>query len=159
MDAIMEILSRGTEELYSRADGPLYFRLYVMPTIVTILGIRAGLKDARNGEQPFLWAILTNRTERPRLCRSALKDIGRVIITALVLDTIYQFMVLRAFYIIQALIVAVVCAIVPYVLFRGPVTCLMRLVDRSKTKVINETTVKIPSDVAECNSKGNHVDA
>ena len=46
---------------------------------------------------------------------------------AIVLDTAYQLMVLRAFYVVQALIVAVACAIVPYVLFRGPTTRLARL--------------------------------
>ena len=45
---------------------------------------------------------------------------------AIVLDTAYQLMVLRAFFVVQALIVAVACAIVPYILFRGTTTLLVR---------------------------------
>jgi len=126
MDAILEMLSRGVEQLLGRAGGPLHLRLVIMPTVVTILAVRAGLRDAREGQPPFLWAILTNPPERRRLLRSGVKDIGRIFIVALVLDTTYQLVVLRAFYPVQLLIVAVACAIVPYVLIRGPITRLTR---------------------------------
>lgn len=126
MDAIVEILSRGVEQLLGRAIGPLQFRLVVMPTVVTILAIRAGLKDAREGQPAFLWGIISNPTERRRRLLAGWKDITRIFIVAIVLDTVYQIMVLRAFYVVQALIVAVACAIVPYVLFRGPSTRLAR---------------------------------
>jgi len=124
MDAILEMLSRGVEQLFARADGPLHFRLVVMPTVVTILGIRAGLRDARAGRRPFLW--LTDTVERQAVMRSAVRDIGRVFLVAVVLDTIYQLFVLQEFHPMQLLIVAVSCAIVPYVLSRALVTRLPR---------------------------------
>jgi hypothetical protein len=126
MDAILESLSLGIEHLLGRASGPLHLRLVIMPTVVTILAIRAGLKDARESKPAFLWAILTNKTERRRTIRSGLKDIGKIFVVALVLDTTYQLVVLQAFYVVQVLIVAVVCAIVPYVMIRGPITRLTR---------------------------------
>ena len=126
MDAVLEFLSRGIEQLLGRAGGPLHLRLVILPTVVSLLAIRAGLRDARAGEPAFLWALLTRRTERRRLLLSAVKDVGRVFIGALVIDTIYQALVLRSFYPVQALIVAVACAIVPYALIRGPVTRLAR---------------------------------
>ena len=97
-----------------------------MPTVVTVLGIRAGLKDAREGRPPFLWTIVTDRGARRRLFRSEWKDVGRVFVIALVLDATYQLVFLRWFYPVQLLIVAVACAIVPYALVRGPVTRLAR---------------------------------
>jgi hypothetical protein len=97
-----------------------------MPTVVTILAIRAGLRDAREGQAAFLWAILASPVERRRLLRSAWKDLGRILVVALVLDTAYQVFVLRRFYVVHALIVAVACTIVPYALFRGPITRLTR---------------------------------
>jgi len=127
MDAVMEILARGAAQLHDRVGGPLCFRLFVMPTVVTFLAIRAGLRDAREGRKPCLWAVFSTPHERMHLFRSALKDIGRIFIVAMVLDTVYQFMVLRAFYVFQALIIAVACAIVPYLLIRGPVTRIARL--------------------------------
>ena len=54
-----------------------------------------------------LWAILTNPSERRRLFHSAVKDIGRIFIVAVVLDTAYQILFLRTFYIVQLFIVAV----------------------------------------------------
>ena len=132
MDAILEIFNRGVEQLLGRASGPLQFRLFVMPTVVTILAIRAGLKDAREGRPAFLWGIISNPTERRSRLLAGWKDITRIFVVAMVLDTAYQLMVFRAFYVGQALIVAVVCAIVPYVLFRGPANRLARLLSRKK---------------------------
>ena len=127
MDAILEMLNRGIEQLFGRAIGPLNFRLVVMPTVVTLLAIRAGLRDAREGQPAFLWGIISDPSRRRQRMLAAWKDITRIFIVAIVLDTVYQLMVLRAFYVVQALIVAVACAIVPYVLFRGPTTRLARL--------------------------------
>jgi hypothetical protein len=134
MDAIEQILSRGVEQLLGRSIGPLQFRLIVMPTVVTILAIRAGLRDARQGQPSFLWGILTDPAQRRTRVLAARKDITRIFLVAIVLDTVYQVMVLRAFYVVQALIVAVACAIVPYILFRGSTTLLARVVSGKQAK-------------------------
>jgi hypothetical protein len=126
VDAIREILSRGVEQLLGRASGPLHFRLVIQPIVATILAVRAGLKDAREGQPAFLWTALTNPAERKRLASSGWKDIGKVFILAIVLDTVYQVLVLRGFHVVQTLIVAVGVALLPYVLLRGPVTRLAR---------------------------------
>ena len=126
MDTNLNLLSRGVDELLGRFSGPLHFRLFVMPTVVTILAIRADLKDAREGHPTVLGAFITNPTERRRLFGSAVKDVGRIFVVAIVLDTTYQLWVLRSFHVGQLLIVAIVCAIVPYVLVRGPITRLAR---------------------------------
>jgi hypothetical protein len=102
-----------------------------MPTVVTILAIRAGLKDAREGQPAFLWGIIARPAGWRRLLLTASKDITRVFIVALVLDTVYQLLVLQAFHVVQLLIVAVACAIVPYILFRGPTTRVARALCRN----------------------------
>jgi len=133
MDAFFEFLARGVEQLAARVDGPLHFRLFVMPTVVTILAILADRRDAREGRPAHLGAFFTDPVERRRLFGSALTDIGRVFIVAIVLDTAYQLFVLRAFHPVQLLIVAVSCAIVPYVLVRGPIIRLLRLLFRKRS--------------------------
>jgi hypothetical protein len=130
MDTILDMLFRRGEHLLGRAGGPLNFRLVVMPTVVTLLALRADWKDAREGRPAFLGAFITDPVERRRLFRSALKDIGRVFLVAIVLDTAYQLIVFRWVYPGEVLVVAVVCAIVPYVLVRGPITRLARLLYR-----------------------------
>jgi hypothetical protein len=123
METILHMLFRRGEHLLGRVGGPLNFRLVVMPTVVTIVAIRAGLRDAREGRRPFLSNIFANPAEA---FRSAVKDIGRIFIVALVLDSAYQLMVLRWLYPGEALVVALTCAVLPYVLVRGPVTRLAR---------------------------------
>jgi len=130
MDTILEMLVRRGQDLLGRLHGPLNFRLVVMPTVVTLLALRADWKDAREGRPAFLGAFITDPVERRRLLRSALVDIGRVFIVAIVLDTAYQLMVFRWVYPGEVLLVAIVCAIVPYVLVRGPITRTARLLYR-----------------------------
>ena len=137
MDVILEMISRGFEQLLGRASGPLHLRLVIMPTVVTIPAVRAGLRDAREGRPSFLWGILTNPADRRRRLFAGWQDITRIFIVAIVLDTAYQIMVLRAFYVVQALIVAVACAIVPYVLFRGSTTLLVRSLSGMKARAAN----------------------
>jgi hypothetical protein len=148
MDTILDMLSRGAEELLGRASGPLHFRLFIMPIVVTILAIRAHLRDVREGNPIFLGAFFTSPTERRRLLRSGLKDFGRVFIIACVLDTTYQILVLKAFYPIQMLIVAVACAIVPYFLIRGPVTRTVNTLSRRRRGAAAQATAGTKRDAA-----------
>lgn len=126
MDAIGEFLKNTIEELLGRASGPLHFRLVIQPLVAGILAIRAGMKDARDGHPPFFWTLLTNPEERQRALHSGWKDIGKIFIVASVLDCIYQAMELPVIHPVQALIVATVLAVLPYVLIRGPVNRLRR---------------------------------
>jgi hypothetical protein len=127
MDTILDMLLQRGGHLLGRFSGPLNFRLVVMPTVVTLLALRADWKDAREGRPAFLGAFITDPAERRRLFRLALTDIGRILIVAIVLDTAYQLMVFHWIYPGEVLVVAVVCAIVPYVLVRGPITRLARM--------------------------------
>jgi hypothetical protein len=121
-----EILRRVWENLIGRSTGPINFRLIIQPTVASIIAIRAGLKDAREGRPAFLWAAVSNPGYRPQLLRQGWKDVGKVFILALVLDSIYQLAVNRGVYVLELLITATVLAIVPYVLIRGPVNRIAR---------------------------------
>ena len=109
------------------------FRLFVMPIVVTFFAVRAGLRDAKEGQPSFLWGLLTDPVERRKRLASGWKDISRIFLVAIVLDITYQLMVLRALYPGQVLIVAVTCAVVPYVLFRGTATLLSRFFFNKQT--------------------------
>jgi len=121
IDTILEMLTTRVQHLIERVDGPLQFRLIVMPLVVSVLAIRAHLRDVREGRPTVLFAFFKDPTKRRRLLRSGLKDFGKVFIVACVLDTTYQIWVLKSFYLGEMLMVAVACAIVPYFLIRGPV--------------------------------------
>jgi hypothetical protein len=123
---IQEILTRFWDQLIARESGPLAFRLILQPIMVTILAIRHGLKDAREGRPLYTWTILTDPAHRASYLREGLKSVSRVVIFALVMDAIYQFIVLRRFYPGEALVIAFVVAVVPYLLIRGPAARLAR---------------------------------
>ena len=126
MNEFLQMVSLFFEELGGRASGPLNFRLVVMPTMAALFGVRAGLRDAREGKSTFLWGILTKPAGRTAAFHSAMKDVGRVFVMAVIMDTAYQLIALGGLRLLQVLVVAVTCAIVPYVLIRGPVTWLTR---------------------------------
>jgi hypothetical protein len=58
--------------------------------------------------------------------------VSKVFIFAVVLDVIYEFIVYRWVYPGQAVIVATVLAIIPYLLIRGPATRIMRRFSRPR---------------------------
>jgi len=123
---VEEALRRGWENLIGRPDGPMNFRLLIQPAVAILFAIRAGLRDARNGQSPFLWAIFSNPGQRRELLRQGWKDVGTVFIVALILDSIYQVIVHSGIYTLELLITATILAIVPYAMFRGLVTRLAR---------------------------------
>ena len=126
MSEIQEILTRFWDQLIAQPSGPLAFRFILQPLMATILAIRDGSKDVRAGRSLYTWTILTDPAHRSSYLREGLKRVSRVIVFALVMDAIYQFMVLGRFYLGEALVTAFVLAVLPYVLIRGPVARIAR---------------------------------
>jgi len=119
-------VGNAIDQLLGRAGGSMHVRLVLQPLMAILLGIRGGLRDARAGRPAFLWALVSSVEARRIMLQSGWKDISRLFVLALILDTIYQIVALRTFYPLQALIVAVTLAFIPYVLVRGPVARLVR---------------------------------
>jgi hypothetical protein len=116
----MDTLHRVVTDLIGRLTGPLHFRLLLQPAMATFFGIRDGLKDAHEGQPAYFWSLFTDRTHSKERLKSGLKAVARVIVFALVMDAIYQFIALHWFYPGEALIVALELAFVPYLLILGP---------------------------------------
>ena len=122
-DMLMRILVNVTD----RVGGPMTFRIILQPTMAALLAIRAGVKDARAGRPPYFWTILTDPSQRADLMREGWKSIARVFFLAIIMDVIYQVIVLQWVYPFEVILVAILLAVVPYLLIRGPVN---RLVSR-----------------------------
>src|SRR5262245_62546563 len=106
------------------------FRLALQPAMALIFAIRDGLKDAREGRPAYFYSLFTDPENRRNRLREAYKAVSRVFILAIVMDLIYQLIVLRWFYPLQALIVAIVLAFLPYILLRRPVNRVARFLRR-----------------------------
>ena len=120
------ILTRFADQMIARVSGPMKFRFFLQPTMAAIFAIRSGLADARAGKPAYLWGLVSNPAERGQMLKDGWTGIRNVFILALVLDVIYQIAVLRFVYIGEALAVAFVLALVPYVTLRGLITRLAR---------------------------------
>jgi hypothetical protein len=116
-----DIFARVWENLGGRIGGPLAFRLLIQPLVVSVLAIRAGIQDAHAARPAYLWAVLTRPQQRLELLRDAWKSVAKVFTLAFCIDVVYQLIVERWIYPGEALLVAFLLAIVPYVLVRGPV--------------------------------------
>ena len=115
---------RITSQLAERIHGPMHIRLMMQPAMAAFFAIRSGLADARDGKAPYLWTLLSDRADRVAIIKDGWTSVGRVFVLAVVLDVVYQLYVLRFVYPGEALIVAFVLSIVPYLLLRGLVTRL-----------------------------------
>ena len=101
-------------------------RFVLQPVMAIIAALHDGIKDARTGRSPYLWAMLTSSAERGSRFREGLIATGRTILIGLVMDTIYQAVVLKTFYPGEAVIIAILLAFVPYLLLRGPIARIAR---------------------------------
>jgi hypothetical protein len=113
-------------ELAGRVTGPMTFRLVLQPLTAAFFGIRSGLRDAREGRPPYVWSLFAHGDRRRENLLAGWSDLGRVILFAVVLDLIYQGVVLRAFHPVDAALVACVLVILPYAAIRGGVNRLAR---------------------------------
>ncbi len=120
------MLGRVWVNLIGRIGGPLTFRLVVQPAVAVFFAIRAGLRDAREGRPPHAWVIVTDATKRRELLAESWKDVAKVFIVAVIIDLVYQIIELRWFYPGEALIVATILALLPYLLLRGPANRVAR---------------------------------
>src|SRR5215469_7807262 len=111
--------ARVGSQLLARVSGPMKFRLVLQPAMSCFFAIRSGLADAKAGRPPYFWAILSNSGYREYMIKTGWKDVGRVFLLALALDVVYQIIVLRFVYPGEAIIVALVLAILPYLILRG----------------------------------------
>ena len=106
-------LFRVVHDLYARLDGPLHFRFFLQPGMAIFLAIRDGLKHSREGAPPFFWSLFNDPGHRRELLLDAWKSISKVFIIAVLLDVVYQIIVIRWFYPFETVLVAILLAVVP----------------------------------------------
>ena len=122
VNVIVDSAGRVLDNLVGRVSGPMKFRLILQPLMATIFAIRSGLADARTGNAPYFWSIFTQPATRRTLLQQGWKDVGKIFVVAVLMDVVYQIIVLRWVYPGEALLMAALLAFVPYLLIRGAVT-------------------------------------
>ena len=121
-----DMILRGLTNLAARVGGPMTFRIILQPLMASIFAFRDGLKDAREGRPPYLWTLITEPSQRVDLIRQGWAAVGRVFILAIVMDVIYQLIVVGWIYPFETLTVSILLAVIPYLVLRGPVNRIVR---------------------------------
>jgi hypothetical protein len=119
------------DQISDRVSGPMKFRIVLQPLMATFLAVRSGLRDAKSGARPYFWSLVTTPGHRVEMLKEGWKSIARLFFLAMLLDIVYQIFVQHSFHLRAALLVAIVLAILPYLLLRGIVT---RIANRLKPK-------------------------
>ena len=122
-----DIVIRFVTNLIGRLSGPLTPRLFLQPAVAIFLAVRDGVKDAREQRPPHFLRIVTGTPEvRRRRVRETRRAVLKVFMMAVLLDWVYQFLVFRWVYPVEAMVTAVILAILPYMAIRGPVNRIAR---------------------------------
>src|SRR5882762_4365784 len=136
--------SRVASQLVARISGPMKFRLVLQPVMASFFAIRSGLADARAGKPPYFWALLSDPGQREDMIKDGWKSVGKVFVLAFVLDVVYQIIVLRFVYLGEAIIVAFVLAIAPYLILRGVATRVARTKNAASALPANPPVRNVP---------------
>jgi uncharacterized membrane protein YjgN (DUF898 family) len=121
-----ETLRQFWHDLIARPDAPMRFRFILQPLMAAFAAIHDGREDARAGRSPYFMTVLRNPQERVGRLREGLNATARIILLGLVMDVIYQLIVLKTFYPNEALVIALLLAFVPYLIIRGLVLRVAR---------------------------------
>ena len=121
-----EVLARIWQNMLDRPGGPFVFRFVLQPIMATLAALRAGLHDARTGRAPFLWTVLNDPAQRRGRLDEALIATSRIVLLGLAMDTVYQVIEFKTFHPVEAVIIALLLGVLPYLVLRGLVTRIAR---------------------------------
>lgn len=102
-------------------------RFTVILGVATIVAFISGVADARAGRQPYFWRIAHDKEGRWDRFMEAADALANVLFMAIILDTLYQLLVMKTFYWFETILVALLLAFVPYLVVRDPASRLARL--------------------------------
>ena len=116
---------RFFEDIPKRLAGPGRLRFLFQPATAIYLGWRAGREDARAGRRPLLYGFFIHEEHRADLFRETLEGIGLLLLMGVLMDSIFQWVLLGISYPGAALVVGPVLITVPYAVTRS-IACAFR---------------------------------
>jgi hypothetical protein len=121
-----DLWTRMWADLVGRLTGPFAFRFVLQPTMGLIFAFRDGVHDAKTGTPPYLWSMLVTPGARATLLEEGWRKVGRVVMLGVIMDVLYQLIVLRWIYPGELMVMLVLLCVLPYLLLRGPVNRVAR---------------------------------
>jgi hypothetical protein len=114
----MVVHERFWDDIAGRFTGPMKFRCLLQPTMALIAGVPDGIRDARRGHVSFFWSAWGHQGVTTGRLREGLESMARILLIGLTIDLIYQIRVFHQFYPGEAVMIALVLALLPYFIFR-----------------------------------------
>jgi len=115
------------EDIPKRLVGPGKFRFVLQPLLATILGILNGIADARTGKPPFLYGLFFKREFRGELARSSLENLANLMLMSILMDAVFQWIILGVSHPGAAILAGPVLILSPYVKVRALANRIARL--------------------------------
>lgn len=115
---------RVWHDIVVRPSGPFGLRFFLQPLVAAAIAFIDGVRDAKAGQSRNFWALHHDGQTRWELFAEALRAVANVLFLAVILDTTYQLVITRTFYPFETILVAVLLAVLPYLLVRGPAAWL-----------------------------------
>jgi hypothetical protein len=121
-----QVQERFWDDVFGRLHGPMTIRFYLQPTLAFIAALKDGIKDVRSGHKAFFWTALWNHThERGRL-QQGLVATSQMMLGGLAIDMIYQAREFDHFYPVEAVLMVLLLATIPYFVFRWVIERIVR---------------------------------
>ncbi|HEY6432789.1 MAG TPA: hypothetical protein VIZ17_12480 [Acetobacteraceae bacterium] len=130
-----DMLARAAQSLFGRIDGPMALRLVIQPIMGASFAIWDGIKDASRHDPPYGLSLLMEPEHRGHRLQDGWRSIRKVFFVALGMDVVYQLIQLRWVYPGEALIVAQIVAVVPYLLIHGPANRISGMLRRCANRL------------------------
>lgn len=106
------------EDIPRRLAGPGRFRFILQPLLAAILGVRAGREDARAGRPAYMTGVLLHPLRQKDQVASAFRSIANLLLMGILMDSLFQWVILGTSYPGAALVVGPVLIALPYSLAR-----------------------------------------
>ncbi|TWI03839.1 hypothetical protein IP90_01655 [Luteimonas cucumeris] len=134
MESFLDLTRTFWTEILARPEGPFAFRFILQPLMSLLMATRDGIKDSRTGITPYFWRIAsTDPQSRRAALRDGLRSTGRILLLGVLIDAVYQYKAMEGLVRpLEALYIAFVLGFLPYLIFRGPIARLARVVRRRR---------------------------
>lgn len=107
------------DDIPRRLAGPGRFRFILQPLMAIILGILSGLADMRAGRPPYLYGVFFHRELRGELMRTGFEAVVNLLLMGVLMDAVFQWIILGVSHPGAALVVGPVLIVLPYTLARA----------------------------------------
>jgi len=107
------------EDIPKRLAGPGRFRFILQPLMAIILGIINGIRDAKAGSPPYLKGLILHKGLRGELVQTGFMAVVNLLLMGILLDAVFQWIILGTSHAGAALVVGPVLIVAPYVCARS----------------------------------------